>query len=452
MRRNAKILIVDDNRPFCETLSESLELKGYGTRYVPMGRLALDLISTESFSTALIDLSLPDMDGVTLMKQGKKISPELECIVLTGNASLPTAIEAMNLGAYSYLQKPCRTEQILFTVQRAVEKYETSRNLRLSELKMALAIESSDAGYFEHNSDFTQGAISSHWASNLGFEKNDSLPIGDMFQWWRNRIHPNDRTQVMKSYHDLVNGDSDRFKIEFRIYDKKDRLRWMQLSSRVVERDNRNKDLLIVGIQMDITEQKEAQRKLAFMATHDELTGLPNRNLFMDHLKSALARSQRTRRKLAVLFLDLDKFKDVNDTLGHSIGDELIKMVGEQLCHCLRKSDIIARMGGDEFMLLLPEINQDQDMENVARKIIDMIQIPFSIGRHLLRVTASIGIAVYPDDGDDAETLIKNADIAMYYAKDVSRNTFMRYQFAMTHHCSDFRLWKMDNSKGKVDS
>jgi diguanylate cyclase (GGDEF)-like protein/PAS domain S-box-containing protein len=441
-----KILIVDDNPTFCKTLSDCLKMKGYMTREASMGKHALDLINNELFSLALIDLQLPDIDGVTLMREGKKISPEIECIVLTGHASLPSAIEAVNLGAYSYLQKPCRMEQILFTMQRAIEKREALKNLRLSELKMALAIESSDAGYFEHNTDFTQGTVSNRWASILGFQKDELPPIDDVFQWWQDRIHPDDRPKVLKSYHELVEGRSNHFKIEFRIRDKVDSWRWLQLTSKTVDRDKNGKALSIVGIQMDITEQKEAQQKLAFMATHDDLTGLPNRTLFMDRLKLALARTQRSGKQLAVLFLDLDKFKDVNDTLGHSIGDRLIKMVAEQLSLCLRKSDTIARMGGDEFMLLLPEINHDQDVENVARKIINMIQIPFTMDHHILQVTTSIGIALYPQDGDDAETLIKNADIAMYCAKDMSGNAFIRFKSTMLHRFSDFHTWKLNHT------
>lgn len=445
MRHN-KILIVDDNPVFCKTLSDCLRIKGYITREASMGEHALELINKETFSIALIDLQLPDIDGVTLMREGKRISPEIECVVLTGHASLPSAIEAVNLGAYSYLCKPCRMEQILFTLQRAIEKQDTLKNLRLSELKMALAIESTDAGYFEHNSEFTQANVSNRWASILGFEKEELPPIDDIFQWWQDRINSDDRPGVLKSYHELVEGRLDHFKIEFRIKDKKNSWRWLQLTSKTVDRDKDGKALSIVGIQVDVTEQKEAQQKLAFMATHDDLTGLPNRTLFMDRLKLALARAQRSRKKLAVLFLDIDKFKDINDTLGHSIGDRLIKMVSRQICLCLRKSDTIARMGGDEFMLLLPEINRDQDVDNVARKIINMIQIPFTMDHIMLQVTTSIGIALYPHDGQDGETLIKNADIAMYYAKDTSRNTFVRYNSSMTHRFSDFRVWKLDHT------
>jgi diguanylate cyclase (GGDEF)-like protein/PAS domain S-box-containing protein len=443
---NRKILIVDDNPSFCKTLSDCLRIKGYITSEASMGRHALDLLNDDSFSIALIDLQLPDIDGVTLMREGKKIKPEIEYILLTGHASLSSAIEAVNHGAYSYLQKPCRMEQVIFTIQRAMEKHDTLRNLRLSELKMTLAIESSDAGYFEHNADFTQGNISNRWASILGFHKDELLPVVDMFHWWQENIHPDDRPRVLKAYHDMMKGNLDQFKVEFQIHDKRGCQRWLQLSSKVVDRDRNGRALSIVGIQLDVTEQKKTQEKLSFLATHDDLTGLPNRTLFMDRLRLALARSARSNKKLAVLFLDLDKFKDVNDTLGHSIGDELIKKVAEQLCLCLRKSDTISRMGGDEFMLLLPEINQDQDVENVARKIINTIQIPFTLDHHMLQMTASIGIAVYPQDGDNPETLVKNADIAMYYAKDIGRNTFIRYKSSMLHRFSDFRIWKVDHS------
>jgi diguanylate cyclase (GGDEF)-like protein len=163
------------------------------------------------------------------------------------------------------------------------------------------------------------------------------------------------------------------------------------------------------------------------MAYHDSLTGLPNRKLFSDRLSIALAQSQRNQKKVGIAMLDLDHFKSVNDTLGHAVGDLLLKATAERLSAALRKGDTVARFGGDEFVLILPDLGVKEDAIRVAQKIVDNFRKPFPIGTHQLAVTTSIGIAVYPADGTDEVTLMKNADIAMYQAKQAGR---ARYQLS----------------------
>jgi diguanylate cyclase (GGDEF)-like protein/PAS domain S-box-containing protein len=175
----------------------------------------------------------------------------------------------------------------------------------------------------------------------------------------------------------------------------------------------------------DITAQKQAEEYIQQMAYHDSLTGLPNRKLFSDRLDIALAHAQRNQKSVAVSMLDLDHFKDVNDTLGHDVGDLLLKAVAERLSAALRKGDTVARFGGDEFVLILPDLREIEDVTQVAQKIVDGFRKPFLIDSHQLIVTTSIGIAVYPDDGTDEGILLKNADIAMYQAKQSGRD---RYQ------------------------
>jgi diguanylate cyclase (GGDEF)-like protein/PAS domain S-box-containing protein len=185
------------------------------------------------------------------------------------------------------------------------------------------------------------------------------------------------------------------------------------------------------GIIRDVDDRKKAEATILHMAYHDALTGLPNRMLFNDRLNVAMSIAQRNNKRFAVMMLDLDKFKTINDTLGHDVGDQLLQSVGNRLRGRLRKSDTVARMGGDEFMLLLPEINQREDAEVIAKKIVDSFQRAFALGGHELKITTSIGIAVYPDSGLDFDTLKKNADIAMYKAKERGRNNFQ---------CSDISM------------
>ena len=174
-------------------------------------------------------------------------------------------------------------------------------------------------------------------------------------------------------------------------------------------------------------ERERAEETARSLAYHDYLTGLPNRRLFNDRLGMALVRAQRNQQKLAVMLLDLDHFKDVNDTLGHSMGDKLLQAVSERLRSLLRKGDTVARMGGDEFIVLLPEIDQVEAAMDVGNKILVAIRWPFTIDGHGIQVSTSVGIAIYPDDGEDEDTLLKNADIAMYQAKDQGRDKYRSY-------------------------
>ncbi len=182
-----------------------------------------------------------------------------------------------------------------------------------------------------------------------------------------------------------------------------------------------------LGIGLDVTERKRAEERLAHMATHDPLTGLPNRQAFNDRLGLELSHAHRNGQKLAVMMLDLDHFKNVNDTLGHSMGDQLLKAVGNRLTSLQRKSDTIARLGGDELMLILPEIAKTIVAEKIAQKLLDTVQEQYVIDGHKLCITTSIGVVIYPEDANDVESLVKNADIAMYEAKDMGRNTYQRY-------------------------
>ncbi|NIN63828.1 MAG: PAS domain S-box protein [Anaerolineae bacterium] len=181
------------------------------------------------------------------------------------------------------------------------------------------------------------------------------------------------------------------------------------------------------GFIHDVTERKQVEETIRRLAYYDALTGLPNRTLFGDRLTVAVARARRNRRRLAVMLLDLDHFKDVNDSLGHPVGDQLLQAVGEGLTGLLRRSDTVCRMGGDEFLVLLEGISEMDDVAKVADAILKRLREPVVVKTHELKVTTSLGIAVYPEDGEDGDTLIRNADIAMYRAKDKGRDNYQRY-------------------------
>jgi len=183
---------------------------------------------------------------------------------------------------------------------------------------------------------------------------------------------------------------------------------------------------------LDITSWKLTEERLTFMATHDVLTGLPNRALFDDRLTVTLAQAKRRQKSLAVMLLDLDNFKKINDSYGHKMGDELLRAVARRLGDILRESDTVARMGGDEFLFLFPEIPEPASTEVIAEKILALLRKPYSIRQNRLYITGSIGISIYPDDGRDPDTLMKNADTAMYGAKQKGRDNYQRYKPSMS--------------------
>ncbi len=234
-----------------------------------------------------------------------------------------------------------------------------------------------------------------------------------------------DKPMVIERFNAYLEGGS--FDLEYRIVRPDGGIRWVWSKSFPV-RDDQGNIVRHTGMGMDITEHKQAQEKIHQMAYHDYLTSLPNRKLFSDRLHIALAQAQRNQRGVTVILLDIDHFKDVNDTLGHDVGDLLLKAAAERLSATLRKSDTVARYGGDEFALILPDLKEVESVIRVGRKIVDSFREPFLLGTHQLIATTSIGIALYPDDGTDEATLLKNADIAMYQAKQTGRNRYKIFE------------------------
>jgi len=197
-----------------------------------------------------------------------------------------------------------------------------------------------------------------------------------------------------------------------------------------------NEHLVVAAVHSQtMTEAAEhATVQMSFKAERDFLTGLPNRLLLSDRLAQSIALAQRHRKKVALMYLDLDNFKDINDSLGHSVGDQLLQSAAKRLEACVRHSDTVSRHGGDEFVVLLSEIEAVQDAARAAEKLIKAMAEPHLIGDHRLNVTLSIGISLYPDDGDDVEAILTNADTAMYHAKRGGRNNYKRFTPEMNAH------------------
>lgn len=254
--------------------------------------------------------------------------------------------------------------------------------------------------------------------------KEQQLGFDESLRIWEEHIHPADRKIAEKLKNELHT--TERHTYKYRIIRSDGQTRWIQNSTTPVM-DSSGRPIKVNGMIIDITEQKQAEEAIKYMAYHDELTGLPNRSFLRDYFKELICKAKKNDLIIAILFIDLDRFKVVNDILGHDIGDLLLKQVATRLKDCIRKTDIVARQGGDEFIILLDDGISKKETEFIANKVLRILSYPFNLSGHEVYITPSIGISLYPQDGFSAEYLIKNADMAMYDAKSKGKNNYQFY-------------------------
>ncbi len=257
------------------------------------------------------------------------------------------------------------------------------------------------------------------------FGYNAAEVLGRSLAGWRH-IYEEDEPAARRMIDDLMHGRERHSTLRHRNYRKDGSVIWVEWHNSAL-RDETGRVISILSLAQDVSSRIQAEERLQYMATHDGLTGLPNSVLLNDRLDAALARATRARRRVGVMFLDLDHFKDVNDTLGHRIGDLLLKELARRIRAALRQSDVLARISGDEFVVVLEDLPDENAPERVARMILDEVRRPFHVEGNEIHVSGSLGLAVHPDDGGDAETLLKNADAAMYHAKELGRNGFRTF-------------------------
>ncbi|HWW62728.1 MAG TPA: PAS domain S-box protein, partial [Thermoanaerobaculia bacterium] len=284
---------------------------------------------------------------------------------------------------------------------------------KANEARFRLLFERNLAGVYRSRIDGTILDCNDACARIFGFESRDAFIKETAFSVYFDR---NDRELMIA----LLQEQKSVTNVEQRMRRRDGTVVWVLENASMLE----SEPGIMEGTLIDVTDRKYAQEQMEYQAYHDILTGLPNRLLFRDRINMALAQAKRHDRCVAVMFLDLDQFKLVNDTLGHTVGDRLLQAIGARLVGCVRLEDTVARMGGDEFTILLSDINDRKSVAIVAQKILEAVREPVDIDEHELFVTTSIGIANFPEDGHDAEMLLKNADRAMYRAKDAGRNNF----------------------------
>ncbi len=238
---------------------------------------------------------------------------------------------------------------------------------------------------------------------------------------WKKAIYSEDRVKVTR-WKKQIQSKLDSGIIQYRIIHPGGSVRWIEehLTTKIGSDEQPN---VFLGIIFDITARKEHERQLEYMAFYDTLTGLPNRNLLIGYFPKAIARCKRKNTQLAIMYLDLDKFKNVNDSFGHDVGDLLLKQVAQRLMECVRDGDIVSRQGGDEFIILLEDI-YSKELHEIAKRILTKISAPFIIDMKKVNISASIGISLYPEHGEDLEILTRHADEAMFECKASSNYQF----------------------------
>lgn len=262
------------------------------------------------------------------------------------------------------------------------------------------------------------------------FGFSDENPFDHRIETMLGCVHPEDQERVKQARYNALR-DGKPYRIDHRIVRPGGAVRWVHERAQIV-RDRRSASISVVGVVQDVTPRVKRQKHIQHLAYYDTLTELPNRALFNDRLQRAITEADRHNHLVGVMLLDLDRFKNVNDSLGHNAGDQLLKAVAGRLTKVIRKGDTVARLGGDEFTVILANMTHASDAARVAQKIMQAFALPFSIAQRELHVGASVGITIYPSDDRSVPNLLRNADIAMYRAKETGRNRHQFYTTEMT--------------------
>lgn len=481
VRQGKTILIVEDSQTQALQLQNLLMQHGYGVVVAQNGREGLAIIRSVMPSLVITDIVMPDMDGYQLCStiRADEAIRDIPVMLLTLLSSVKDIILALECGADNFITKPYKEEYLLSkietilslanhpnrnrkTVETSIfyqgddypisseiprildllvstyelsiiksqeqlntlrERMQAEEALRESEERFRNILEFAPIGMAEMSLEGNFIMVNRALCEIVGYEKEEleKLTIQEI-------TYPDDLDAALANVQKLLNGSANFYQMEKRYIRKDQQVVWIQLTVSL-QRDSSKSPLYFIVQIEDISERKRNQEQIQQLAYYDALTKLPNRRLLKDRLNLALTQAKRFDRSLALMFLDLDNFKQVNDSLGHDAGDELLKIIAGRLLTCVRSGDTICRQGGDEFIIVLAEITHPQDAELVADKIIKALHDPIYIQENELHVTTSIGIAVYSVNGaDDAKALMKKADIAMYETKNKGRNGFSIYQ------------------------
>ncbi len=434
------VLVIDDDAFTLSLVRETMEQNGFSVEERMDGEQGLAAFISLKPDIVLLDVMLPGMDGFAVCREIRR-HPEgadTPILLMTGLDDVESIRQAYVVGATDFIVKPIKWMILGYRVQYILRASRAFQELSESKARLSFAQRIARIGSWEW--DIVEDKVL--WSDEI-FQIFDLAPFAfdGSYHSFIDSIHPLDREFVNQAVEEAIFNNKP-LSIDHQILLPTGTERYVHTEASVTLAEN-GRAVRMAGTVQDITERKRAEEQIRTLAYYDTVTGLPNRILFKEYLEHALAFAERHSKVVATLFLDLDRFKAINDTLGHVLGDLLLQQVADRLRSCIRKADLItrdsqdkptgtvARLGGDEFTVLLEEIGRPQDAAKVARRILEEIARPFTLDGHEVFVTASIGISLYPADGNDVTTLIKNADTAMYHAKDLGRNNFQFYTQSM---------------------
>jgi diguanylate cyclase (GGDEF)-like protein len=486
-----KILVIDDDTAILKVMEEYFSRKGFTPLLADDGQVGLDLFAKESPDLILLDLRLPGMDGLDVLSHINKNAPDIPVIIISGQGTVKDASEALKTGAWDYITKPIFDMQVLDiavinVLERAKAKQEKSNYQK--NLKTNLEQEASDLeqrslelekayrnlnreieerrraeNAIQQERTFIQTIIDgvrdpariispdfgvlmlNQAALTLLPSKQTSLEELTCYQAYRQSDTPcsgEDHQCVLKEV--LKTGKSFSVQHKDILEDGKERIFQIEASP-LWNPDGTLHGVLEVirNISEDLSTEaqlREHRERLYHLVHHDALTNLPNRMLLQDRLSRMMMKAKRNNTHVAILFLDLDRFKKINETLGHDVGDKLLLEVSKRLENCVRKSDTVARLGGDEFGIILDDLRDVKFVAVVARKILQALSKPILIQEYELYATSSIGISLYPDDSEEEDELLRCADTALYRAKDAGKNNYQYYTSDMNTRAFEFLL------------
>ncbi len=401
------------------------------------------------FAVAFLDVRMPPgPDGVQAAEQIRKLDTEINIVFVTGFSDIrpeDIAVRVPPVDKLLYCQKPFHANELRQVAFALSAKWLGQRTLRTTRLRLEQVINATDVVVYSSapGRDHSSAFVSENIKTEFGWDPESFLEDP---RFWIDRVHDEDLPRVHKALKDIH--ESDELSIDYRFRMASGEFRWVSDRMKIL-RDSAGKAQELVGCWLDITERREAEARIRSLAYYDLVTGLPNRLLMDELLNHALAQAERFRHRLAVLFLDVDNFKRINDTLGHDSGDVLLREVARRLLGCIRKSDVllregdvenllaepeqelVSRLGGDEFVIILSKIKGPEDAAIVAERIARALAQPVALTDEETRITATIGISVFPNDGTCATSLLKHADMAMYEGKEQGRNCYRFFSEGM---------------------
>jgi len=324
-------------------------------------------------------------------------------------------------------EERCLVNEIADRIGSVVQQKKAVEALGKERQRLAFILEGTHVGTWEWNIQTGETIFNRRWAENIGYQLDELTPAS--IKTWEKFCHPEDLKKAYRALKRHFSGREPFYQCEIRLKHKNGHWVWILDRGKVSVWTDDGAPLRMFGTHTDISEQKKAEARIRHLANHDALTGLPSLRLVRDRINVALETAHRKHEQFAVMFFDLDGFKSINDRHGHDAGDFVLQTVANHLLNCVRKSDTVARIGGDEFLLLLTEIKSVENVENIACKVIETVSSPMEFHGYPLQVQASVGIALYPTHGHTSKTLIKQADSAMYTVKSGGKNS---YRFAVS--------------------